>query len=404
MEKTPEETEELILQFNMSRIFFAEEEEEEARTVVSLRDITEQKRTQEELRSERDKLRAMLAALGEGMSIINHDFVIEYQNKVLKERFGDRVGEKCYSVFMKSNKPCEFCCLNEVIETGKIKQIEVVAADGRTYQLSSSSFTDVDGEVKLIEMARDVTEKKALEAEVMRAGHLASIGELAAGVAHEINNPINGIINYAQILLDQSDREGEEAEILSRIIKEGDRIADIVKNLLIFARDQKEEFDQVFIQEIIDDVFGLVKRQILKDGIQLKVDIPPHLPKIKAVRRQIQQVFLNILSNARYALNQKYPGAHENKVLKISCEMIQIEGRRYVRTTFYDQGTGIPADVLDKICNPFFSTKPPGEGTGLGLSISHGIIRDHEGRLRFESVEGEYTKVTVDLPVREREG
>jgi signal transduction histidine kinase len=313
-------------------------------------------------------------------------------------------GEKCYSAFMKSNKPCEFCRLNEVIETGKIGQIEVVAADGRNYQVSSSSFTDVDGEVKLIEMARDITEKKALEAEVMRAGHLASIGELAAGVAHEINNPINGIINYAQILLDQSDGEGEEAEILSRIIKEGDRIADIVKNLLIFARDQKEEFDQVFIQEIIDDVFGLVKRQILKDGVQLKVDIPPHLPRIKAVRRQIQQVFLNILSNARYALNQKYPGAHENKILKISCEMIEMEGRRYIRTTFYDHGTGIPADVLDKICNPFFSTKPPGEGTGLGLSISHGIIRDHEGKLWFESVEGEYTKVTVDLPVREKEG
>lgn len=146
-----------------------------------------------------------------------------------------------------------------------------------------------------------------------------------------------------------------------------------------------------------------MERQILKDGIQLKVDIPPHLGRIKAIRQQIQQVFLNILSNARYALNRKYPGAHENKVLKISCEMIEMEGRRYVRTTFYDRGLGIPANVLNKICNPFFSTKPPGEGTGLGLSISHGIIRDHEGRLWFESREGEYTKVIVDLPVGEQE-
>ena len=235
----------------------------------------------------------------------------------------------------------------------------------------------------------------------MRASHLASIGELASGVAHEINNPINGIINYAEILKDQFNEMGEDAEIPTRIIREGDRIAAIVKNLLSFARDRKEEYSPASIRDIIADSLALAEKQINKDGIKLKVDIPDDLPKVKARSQEIQQVFLNILSNARYALNRRFPEFHEDKILEIKGETIEIEDRNYIRTTFYDQGMGISASEMDKIFDPFFSTKPKGEGTGLGLSISHGIIKAHGGRLLFESVEGEYTKVMVDLPVNE---
>lgn len=369
------------------------------RSVASLMDITSRKEMEEELRSERDKLKAIFAALGEGVSIVNRNFIIEYQNEVLKERFGDRIGDNCYAAYMKLAAPCGFCPMHKVIETREIEHIEVDAADGRSYEESFSSFIDVDSEIKLIKLAKDVTEKKILQAEAMRAGHLAALGELAAGVAHEINNPINGIINYAQILLDEREKQDEEAEVQQRIIKEAERIAEIVKNLLSFARERKEEHGPVIVQDIIRDSLGLVERQILKDGIRLKVDVPDDLPKIKALSQQIQQVFLNILSNARYALNRKFYEPHEQKVLEIRAGVIEIEGRKYVRTTFYDQGTGIPKRILDKICNPFFSTKPKGEGTGLGLSISHGIIKNHRGRLWFDSREGEHTKVMVDLPV-----
>ena len=131
-----------------------------------------------------------------------------------------------------------------------------------------------------------------------------------------------------------------------------------------------------------------MEKQIIKDGIKLNVDVSPDLPKIKAHSQEIQQVFLNIISNARYALNKKFPEYHEDKVFEIKGETLTIKGRKHIRMIFYDRGIGISADKLDKVYDPFFSTKPKNEGTGLGLSISHGIIKNHGGDLWFESIEG----------------
>ena len=270
--------------------------------------------------------------------------------------------------------------------------------NGEYRLLAWSAIASVE-ERLIYSVASDITEKKILEAEAMRAGHLASLGELAAGVAHEINNPITGIIGYAEILTDEFSERGEAAEIPSRIIKEGERIAKIVKNLLAFARNRKDEYSPASIQDIFLDIFSLVEKQIIKDGIKLNVDVSPDLPKIKAHSEEIQQVFLNIISNARYALNKKFPESHEDKVFEIKGETLTIKDRKHIRMIFYDCGIGISADILDKIYDPFFSTKPKNEGTGLGLSISHGIIKNHGGNLWFESVEGEYTKVMVDLPL-----
>lgn len=308
---------------------------------------------------------------------------------------------------------CGDCPLAENYAGGDAMAIRLEYGN-KVYGIMSASVpsgtgTDMEEQALLAEVAGDIAfalhgiemeaEKKALRAEATLAGHLASLGELAAGVAHEINNPINGIINYAQILVDESEEQGEEAEIPSRIIKEGERIAAIVRNLLSFARDRKEEHSPAQVQDILSDSLALTKAQIRKDGIKLKVDVPADLPRIKARSQEIQQVVLNILSNARHALNQRFAESHDDKVLEIRGELIEIEGRKHLRMTFYDRGTGIPAHILNRICEPFFSAKHRGEGTGLGLSISYGIVKEHGGRLWFDSVEGAYTKVMVDLPV-----
>lgn len=367
--------------------------------VAIARDITSRKQAEKMLRTERDKFQGMLAAIGEGVCIVRRDFVIEYQNNILTEQFGEAIGEKCYAAYMGFERPCKLCPVHKALETGKTQHLELVAADGRNYETSLAPFTDVDGIIKAIKLVTDVTDKKNMQAEAMRAGHLASLGELAAGVAHEINNPINGIINYAEILKDRFCKKGEDEEIPGRIIKEGDRVAQIVKNLLSFSADRKDEHSTVGIKDIFSDTLGLAEKHIFKDGIKFNMDLPYDLPMIRANSNEIQQVFLNIISNARYALNQRFPEYHKDKILEIRGETVKINGREYVRITFYDSGTGIPENILDKISNPFFSTKPHGDGTGLGLSISYGIIKNHKGKLRFDSVEGKYTKVIVDLPM-----
>ncbi|MBI5740160.1 MAG: PAS domain S-box protein [Nitrospirae bacterium] len=248
----------------------------------------------------------------------------------------------------------------------------------------------------------DVTENINLYSELMRAEHLASIGKLAAGVAHEVNNPINGIINYAQILLNRCEAGGKECDIAGRIIKEGDRIAGIVKSLLSFARGSTDEKRSVHVNEIMSDSLSLTGAQIKKDGINLRVDMPEGLPVILAQPQQIEQVFVNLISNACYALKKKYPEAHSDKILSISAEPAMVDNKPLVRITFLDNGTGVPEDIRDRIMDPFFTTKS-GDGTGLGLSISHGIIKDHGGAIKIESAEGAFTKIIIDLPSGNRQ-
>lgn len=272
---------------------------------------------------------------------------------------------------------------------------------GLTYQdWSLKPVKEEDGRISgLVLSLIDVTDNIVLYSELIRSEHLASVGKLAAGVAHEVNNPINGIINYAQILLNKLDTGSKEYEIASRIIKESDRIAGIVSGLLSFARESREGKRIVHISEIMSDSLTLTGSQLKKDGIKLTINIAPSLPGINAQPQHIEQVFLNLISNACYALNRKYPEAHNDKILRIFAETVLAGDTQHVRITFYDQGAGIPAGILDKIMDPFFTTKS-GEGTGLGLSISHGIIREHGGRISIDSVEGKYTKVVMDLPVQ----
>ena len=253
---------------------------------------------------------------------------------------------------------------------------------------------------EIVAVYNDVTESKIAKEEAIRASHLAALGELAAGVAHEINNPINGVINYTQLLANKSKKGSEEHNIASRIIKESDRIAGIVHNLLSFARDRKEEKTPTTVRNIWQDALALTKNQLKNDSIKLLVHVPSASPTIIANHQQIEQVFLNIISNARYALNEKYPGSHEEKIFEVSCKKTTVDNCPYVRITFYDRGTGIPGKIIDRIMNPFFTTKSSTYGTGLGLSISHGIITDHGGKLSISSVEGEFTKVIIDLPVK----
>jgi signal transduction histidine kinase len=206
-------------------------------------------------------------------------------------------------------------------------------------------------------------------------------------------------MNYAQLILDQAEIGSRSAEFAAEIITETKRVATIVRNLLQFSRHEKQSHSPAQIAGILDQTLSLINTVMRHDQITLRVELPEGLPSLKCRSQQIQQVLMNLLTNARDALNEKYPGCHDDKLILVGGGLFEKAGRRWIRISVEDHGTGIPAEVRDRIFDPFFTTKPRDKGTGLGLSISHGIVKDHHGELTFETEPGHWTRFHVDLPV-----
>ena len=267
------------------------------------------------------------------------------------------------------------------------------------YSFTISPVKEMDGKIdKIMLIARELSSDESQKVDSIRTAKMAAIGELAAGVAHEINNPITGIINFAQILLDNYELDPAGIDIVQKIMKEGDRIAAITHNLISFARADSRRPEPVNPVDIIKESLALVQHQLQKDGIMVVTDFPENDALIVADFRQLQQVILNLISNSRYALNARYYGHDPHKKIEISCLKKQDNNHSFYRITIKDYGTGMPQSLLERLFEPFFTTKPPGEGTGLGLSISYGIIKDHKGDLRVNSILDKFTEMIIELP------
>jgi PAS domain S-box-containing protein len=361
------------------------------------------KKSRQELLAAKAYTDNIIRSMSNSLLVVNKDQTIRTANQATYDLLGytkeELIGKPFAMIFAEGYY--SGIGLDDLINKGFTRNVETtyMSKYGEKIRMlfTASVIFNEEGRFEgIVCVAQDIT----MQTETLRAGHLASIGELAAGVAHEINNPINSIINFAQIMIDEVQRgEIPAEEIPELIIKEGDRVASIVSSLLSFARENEKEKKLIDARDVLDEVLALTETQIIKDGINLTIDFPRGLSKVLADFQQVEQVFLNIINNARYALNQKYPKANPKKNFVIHGVEETVDDKNYLEVTFLDYGTGIPSSIIDKIYNPFFSTKPSGIGTGLGLAISHGIITDHGGKLMFQSSYGEYTKVTVLLPV-----
>jgi len=349
----------------------------------------------------------LLEAIPHSLILLSSDLEVIWANKATCPLFEVEIeglkGKTCHSLFHGRTSPCENCPVIKSLNTGECGMAQIRTFKEKTLDVKVFPVKDMaDGKGNFLLLAVDITEKLQLQAEALQMAQLASIGELAAGVAHEINNPINVIINYGEIMEEIFREYKIEEDLPGRIIKEGDRISNIVRSLLSFARQGKEEKKPVHISEVISETLVLVATHIKKDAIELKIDISEDLPEIMMNPQKMQQVFLNILGNARDALNQKYPERDKNKIIEIRAGKAVINDISCLRIICRDHGTGIPEDIKEKVINPFFTTKPVGRGTGLGLSISRNIVMEHGGRLLVESREGEFTDIIVELPVEDR--
>lgn len=292
------------------------------------------------------------------------------------------------------------CPLEEFLLTcrGKSEDTRLPGLGGE-YHLTITPLIDAKENVRSIMLqARRLTREESLKVESIRTAQLAAIGELAAGVAHEVNNPINGIINFAQLILDDVDKETLHAELLQRIVNEGERVATIIDSLLSFARENENELSLVDVREVVTECYSLVDHQLKKEGISLEMNFAPDSCLVVGNFMQLQQVVFNAINNSRYALNERHKELSPDKKIIISCDTITEESSKKVRTTIRDLGTGIPQGILDKLFEPFFTSKPKGQGTGLGMSISFGIIQNHGGTLSVDSVLHKYTDIVFDIP------
>ena len=258
-------------------------------------------------------------------------------------------------------------------------------------------------EQKIEERTRELEQAQA---QLIQSEKLSAIGQLAAGVAHELNNPLGGILGYAQFALEKikknvaevgGDKDMEKySRYLADIEAQARRCKSIVQNLLRFSRASHiTEFEEVDVNKVVEDTITFVEHQLHMNQIELKVGFDPNLPKIRGHAGQLQQVFTNLIINAMHAS----PPESEIKVISRHRRAMGEFGGA-VELLFIDQGCGIPPDNMKKIFEPFFTTKGVGKGTGLGLSVSYGIVKSHGGEIRVDSLEGHGSTFSVILPVQ----
>lgn len=280
-----------------------------------------------------------------------------------------------------------------------ISQEEEVRIGERDYWLDTkytpflAHEASLEGFSTVLVIARDITEHKKFEGQLMNTEKMASLGSLAAGIAHEINNPIAIILGFSEVLKDRFAPGSKEKEIVETIERQGDNCRKIVENLLAFARIPQEVCTEMDVADDLQRVINVVKNSLVTQKIDLKINLAEDLPKVKADGRQVEQVFMNIISNAVAAMEN-------GGVLTIRA--YRSDGS--VKVAFKDTGVGIPRQNMDKIFEPFFTTKEVGKGTGLGLSVSYGIIKKFGGEIEVESQTREEssqpgTTFTIVLPV-----
>lgn len=292
------------------------------------------------------------------------------------------------------------CPLEEFLLTRQAKSEDTrLPGLGGEYHLMITPLIAAGGATHSVMLqARKLSRAESLKVESIRTAQLAAIGELAAGVAHEVNNPINGIINFAQLLLDDAEKGTPQEELSTRIVSEGERIATIIDSLLSFARENENELSEVDVREVINECLSLVNHQLRKEGIRVETSFSCQSCLVVGNFMQLQQVVFNAVNNSRYALNERYRKPSPNKKIIFTCETVVEEQVKMIRTTIRDLGTGIPQGILDKLFEPFFTSKPKGQGTGLGMSISFGIIQNHGGTLSVDSVLNKFTDVVFEIP------
>ncbi len=372
--------------------------------VKNLRDHEESIRVgQDKLRQQKNLIESIINSLPYCLYVIERNLGIVVWNRHASQACPlcrCNAGEDCYNMNFighlsggelkyKAEK-----VIKNVFETGKARQIEykVALPDGKSAVLRTSIFPILSGKGEpadyVVWMAEDITKNKEIEAGIISSEKLAAIGQLAAGIAHEVNNPLGGILNCLYNFKNKKLTDGRKSEYLDFMEEGIKRVQNIVRQLLDFSQQHAPELSLTDINGMIEGIVPLFLHSIKDRDIRLVKNLGQGLPAILVDKHQIEQILVNLILNAVQALEGE-------GLIEVST---RFEGYRYC-ITVSDNGCGIPPENLPKIFDPFFTTKGVGKGTGLGLSVSRGIIESHRGKIDVESQVGVGTVFKVYLPI-----
>ncbi len=289
---------------------------------------------------------------------------------------------------------------NEVFKTGipaKAVDWRVIRKDGTMMDIETSLSLRRDNSgapIGFFGIARDLTEKKKMELQLLQTEKLSAVGTMISGVAHELNNPLTAIIGNAQLLARQGVPDDVKGK-LDVILQESIRSSKIVGGLLAFAREHTPERSMVNLNSIILESVKLKEYDLKVNNIDLELSLADNLPETSADPYQIQQVFINLINNARDAL------VTDQGAGTLTIRTYDADGT--IMIEFEDTGPGIPDEIINKIFEPFFTTKETGKGTGLGLSMAYGIIGEHGGTISVVNKPGKGARFTVSVPITSAE-
>jgi two-component system NtrC family sensor kinase len=357
----------------------------------------------QELLEGRNTLQALIDGIPNPIYTISDDWQLVGVNKTKADQLGvtpdSLTGRICYRVFYDREEPCEHCAVARTLQDKAERHWSVrwLGEDHLPREWVVSAYP-IPGKqassARAVLVWQDKTEERRLENSLMQAGKLAAIGQLAAGVAHEINNPLTAINANAQMLKMVMPVEDENFESVDLIVRAGERAAKVVRGLLDFARQEQYSFTPGDLNESLEEALDLVRYQLQTANITINKEFDDSLPLIVASWEHLKSVWLNLLLNARDALLQ----AHGDPSLDISTRSRE-EGQS-VQVVLHDNGKGMTSAETAHIFEPFYTTKGPGQGTGLGLATCHRIIEQHGGEITVASKPGEGTTFLINLPLQ----
>jgi two-component system NtrC family sensor kinase len=380
-------------------------------SIAIITDITEQKKAEDALRRSEQKLKHYLDSSPDAIFTMDRKGTLLYGNRAAERITGynkeELLGQSILDINLLApeymEKTSEVLQRLEAGEPTGPDEAEVIRKDGSHIFMEMSTYPTGQGSrTEIIGVARDITERKRAEEEKRRmeqqlqlAGRLAAVGELAAGVAHELNNPLSAIQGFAQLLERNADIQGSIRQDMETILKEAQRASRITSNLLSFARRYKPEKKPISVNEALEKSLELHTYRMWVNNIELCPELDYDLPVTMADFHQLQQVFVNIINNAEQAMTE----AHGRGKLILRTELVD----DVIHVSFIDDGPGIQEENLGRIFDPFFTTKEAGKGTGLGLAICYGIIKEHGGRMYAMNNKNGGATLLVELPITTNE-